>query len=84
MGLLANLKVTIGGQDFYLQAQVMDNASYDVLLGRPFHTLTQAAIRHFNNGEAHATITNLNNGAVVTIPTKPRVRQFSKGSATGF
>ena len=33
MGLLPNLRVTIGNCDFYLQVQVIDNTSYEMLLG---------------------------------------------------
>ncbi|KAJ2923744.1 hypothetical protein H1R20_g13350, partial [Candolleomyces eurysporus] len=71
MGLLTNLKMRVGDIDFFVQAQVMDNVSYDVLLGRPFHTLTQAYVKHFTNGDTHATLTNPNSGTVVTVPTKP-------------
>ncbi|KAJ2934660.1 hypothetical protein H1R20_g2455, partial [Candolleomyces eurysporus] len=71
-GLIPNLKVTIGGCDFYLQVQVVDNASYDMLLGRPFHVLTEAMVRHFKNGDATATLTDPNTGAIITVPTKAR------------
>jgi len=33
MGLLPNLRVTIGNCDFYLWVQVIDNTSYEMLLG---------------------------------------------------
>jgi len=45
----------------------MDNALYNVLLGCPFLTLTQAVIQHFSNGKAHAMITNLNTGSMITF-----------------
>ncbi|KAJ2911443.1 hypothetical protein MD484_g8971, partial [Candolleomyces efflorescens] len=80
MGLLTNLKMRIGDVDFWVQAQVMENVSYDLLLGRPFHTLTQAHMKHFANGDAHATLIDPNTGTTVTVPTKPRARKLKAGS----
>lgn len=71
-GLLSHLKVTVGGCDFYLQVQVVENASYNMLLGRPFHVLAEAGEKHFANGAATLTLTDPNTGAVVTVPTKAR------------
>jgi hypothetical protein len=73
-GLLPNLRLLVGGCVFYVQAQVVDHASYDVLLGRPFHTLCQALVKHFPDGGAEITLTDPNTHAIVTIPTKARVR----------
>jgi hypothetical protein len=73
-GLLPNLRLLVGGCVFYVQAQVVDHASYDVLLGRPFHTLCQALVKHFLDGGAEITLTDPNTHAIVTIPTKARVR----------
>ena len=85
MGLLPNLRVTIGNYDFYLQVQVIDNTSYEMLLGRPFLTLTQANTRHFSNGDSHITLVDPNSQAVITIPTQPRNRSSSYVSAiSGF
>ncbi|KAF5348858.1 hypothetical protein D9756_009753 [Leucocoprinus leucothites] len=73
-GLLPNLRVTIGNCDFYLQAQVIDGTSYEMLLGRPFLTLAQANTRHFSNGDSHLTLVDPNSQAVITVPTRARNR----------
>ena len=75
MGLLQNLKIVIGGYEFYVQAQVVQNAPYELLLGRPFFTLTQATHRHFSNGSSHLTLVDPNTQAVITIPTHARKRE---------
>jgi hypothetical protein len=36
MGMVEHLPVTLGPVTFYLQVQVVDNAPFDLLLGRPF------------------------------------------------
>ncbi|KAF5320913.1 hypothetical protein D9619_000033 [Psilocybe cf. subviscida] len=74
MGLLPDLAVTIGGHTFYVQCQVIDNAPYQMLLGRPFLTFTQASVRHFLNGDSHITLVDPNTQAVITIPTHARDR----------
>ncbi|KAF6761017.1 hypothetical protein DFP72DRAFT_881994 [Ephemerocybe angulata] len=76
LGLLPNLKVYIGTCEFILQVQVVEEAGYDMLLGRPFHVLAQAQVQHFRNGGAVATLTDPHTRAVITVPTKAR------GSAT--
>jgi len=75
MGLLQDLVLEIGGYRFYLQVQVVENAPYELLLGRPFFTLTQAVTRHFTNGDSHITLVDPNTGAVITFPTRPRNRE---------
>ena len=70
MGLSQDLKVKIGGYNFYLQVQVVKNAPYEMLLGQPFHTFTNATHHHFTNGDSHLTLINLNMHAIITIPTQ--------------
>lgn len=74
MGLLQDLKITIGGYDFYLQVQVVRDAPYEMLLGRPFFTLTQATHRHFDNGESRLTLLDPNTHDRITFPTRARER----------
>ena len=74
MELLQDLKITIGGYDFYLQVQVVRDAPYKMLLGRPFFTLTQATHRHFDNGESRLTLLDPNTHDRITFPTHARER----------
>ena len=69
MGLLQDLKIDIGGYDFYLQVQVVKDAPYEMLLGRSFFTLTQATHKHFDNRESRLTLLNPNTGDKITFPT---------------
>ncbi|KAF5355122.1 hypothetical protein D9756_005719 [Leucocoprinus leucothites] len=85
MGLLHNLRVSIGECDFYLQVQVADNTSYEMLLGRPFLALAQANTRHFANGDSHITLVDPNSHSIITVPTKPRIRSLPSHLApSGF
>ena len=68
MGLLKDLKVDISGYNFYLQVQVVKNTPYKMLLGLLFHTLTQAAHKHFTNGDLHITLTDPNMHNVIMVP----------------
>ena len=81
IGLIQDLKVTVAECDFYLQVQVIENAPYGMLLGRPFLTLTEANTRHFLNGDSQITLLDPNTNAKITIPTKPRKRNLEKRSA---
>ncbi len=56
VGLLQDLKFTIGGYDFYLQVQVIENAPYEILLGLPFHVLTELETKFYTDGSSHITL----------------------------
>ncbi|KAF9470608.1 hypothetical protein BDN70DRAFT_821139 [Pholiota conissans] len=85
IGLLHDLKLTIGGYDFYVQAQVVDNAPYDLLLGLPFHVLTTIRHQFFKDGSSHVTLNDPNTGAEITIPTKHRKRGAkAQAKSVGF
>ncbi|KAF8812818.1 hypothetical protein BYT27DRAFT_7220782 [Phlegmacium glaucopus] len=75
MGLIKNLKLIIGGYDFYIQAQVVKNAPYEVLLGWPFFTLTEASHQYYSNGDSRLTVLDPNTQELITIPTRPRNRK---------
>jgi hypothetical protein len=69
---LRNIRFTFDDIDIYLQVQVMPNAPYDILLGRPFYALTECITKDFTNGDQHLTITDPNTQQCVMIPTKER------------
>lgn len=83
LGLLRNLPVRIGNSTFYLQVQVFENAPYEMLLGHPFLTLTQAQTHHYSNGDSHITLLDPNTNESFTIPTAARIRGTIPKS-TGF
>jgi len=72
IGLIHDLKVTIGAYNFYLQVQVVENASYEMLLGWPFLTLMEANTQHYANGDSHITLQDPNSKAIITLPTCAR------------
>jgi len=87
IGLLQDLKITIGGYDFYVQAQVVENAPYELLLGLLLLTYTASTIQHFANGGLHLTLNDPNTGAVITVPSRPRNRKpvaDDKSHTVGF
>lgn len=72
IGLLQDLKISMGGYDFYVQVQVVQDRPYELLLGQPFSMLTQATHCHFSNGDSHLTLVDPNMHTVITIiPTCP-------------
>ena len=83
-GRLRNVRFTFGDLDIFLQVQVMRHAPYDVLLGRPFETLTSSTIKNWSNGDQHLTITDPNSGRTVTIPTHERKRARRKNTDPDF
>jgi hypothetical protein len=68
-GHLRNVRFTFDDIDIYLQVQVMPNAPYDILLGRPFYALMECITKDFANGDQHLTITDPNTRQCVMIPT---------------
>ncbi|KAF4621494.1 hypothetical protein D9613_001245 [Agrocybe pediades] len=87
IGLLHNLKITIGGYDFYVQAQVVENAPYEMLIGLPLLTYTESVLKLFKDGSMHVTFTDPNTGIVVTTPTRRRIRRTThkcKAKTAGF
>ena len=86
LGRLRNLAISIGDIEFYLQVQVVGNAPFEVLLGRPFFALSACKTKDFPTGEQHISLTCPNTGVTVTVPTHergPRLRQRKK-DAQGF
>ncbi|KAJ8494646.1 hypothetical protein ONZ45_g13169 [Pleurotus djamor] len=72
MGLARNVRASIADMSFYLQIQVVENAPYDILLGRPFHCLLAATTNDYADGRQDITITDPNSGTRLTIPTAER------------
>ncbi|KIM38782.1 hypothetical protein M413DRAFT_75572 [Hebeloma cylindrosporum] len=69
MGLLHNVPMTVSGFEFLVQIQVTENASYEMLLDRPFHAHAEVLTKHFQNGDAHITIKDPITHDIATIPT---------------
>jgi hypothetical protein len=72
LGLVGNLELEIGSMKLHVQAHVIRNPAYDVLLGRPFDVLTASHIKNYRDKSQTITITDPNSGKMVSIPTVPR------------
>ncbi|KAJ7140863.1 hypothetical protein C8R44DRAFT_726576 [Mycena epipterygia] len=72
LGLSRNVPFRIGDITLYLQVHIVRNPAYDVLLGHPFHVLTQSIVRTFANEDQTITICDPNTGNLATVPTVPR------------
>jgi len=69
LGVIENLPLDFGVGEMLFQVQVVPTANFDVLLGRPFFTLTSCRTEDLPNGEQDVTLTNPNTGKVIRIPT---------------
>ncbi len=74
LGLARNVAFLFGDITLYLQVHVIRQSVYDILLGRPFDTLTQSIVRNYENQDQTITIHDPNTGKTATIPTRPRGR----------
>lgn len=75
LGLLPQVEIVIGGFSLWFKVQVVDNAPFQVLLGRLFFALTQCVSSDFSNGDLHILITDPNTGEKATIPMIARQRK---------
>jgi hypothetical protein len=71
LGLIENLELNIGGMKLHVQAHVICNPAYNVLLSRPFDVLTASHIKNYRNESQTITITDPNSGKMVSVPTVP-------------
>ena len=69
LGLLRNVPIQIGEITLYFQFHIVQNPTYNILLGRPFDVLVESIIRNFENESQMVTIHNLNTGKTATVPT---------------
>jgi hypothetical protein len=69
LSLVENLKLEISSMKLHVQAHVIHNPAYIVLLGRPFNVLTASHIKNYRDESQTITITDPNSGKMVSIPT---------------
>ncbi|KAI0069392.1 hypothetical protein K474DRAFT_1610523, partial [Panus rudis PR-1116 ss-1] len=72
LGLARNVPFQVGDITIYLQVHIIREASYDILLGRPFDVLTESIVRNSRNASQVVTIRCPNTGQELAIPTQPR------------
>ena len=69
LGLMQNIPIQISEITLYLQFHIMQNPTYDILLGRPFDVLVESIVRNFDNENQTVMIHDLNTGKTVMDPT---------------
>ena len=80
-GICENLRFTIGGMDLWFQVHVVENAPFQVLMGRPFFVYTQCITQDYSNGDQEITIVCPNTNRTAKLPTKPRKKESGKTKA---
>ena len=68
----------------FLQMHVIQEAAYDVLLGRPFDVLTESVVRNYEDENQTITIWDPNSGKIITILTLLKPPRRPQGVAVNF
>ena len=71
-GLIPRVKLTLGSINLWCPIQVVENAPFEMLLGRPFMAVGQCITRDTYDGDMEITLTDPDTGEVCTIPTHAR------------
>ena len=72
LGIAQNVAFNFDGVTLYLQVHIINEPAYEMLLGRPFDTLTRSVVENESDGGSRITITCPNTKRKVTIPTYER------------
>jgi hypothetical protein len=72
LGLARNVPVIFGHITIYLQIHVMENPAYQVLLGRPFDSVTESLVKNRKDGSQTVILTDPNTGAQCRMTTYER------------
>jgi hypothetical protein len=75
MGGLHNVSMNICGQEIFVQYQVVNEAPWEILLGRPVLTHLQCETIDHQDGSQHLIITHPETGVRVQVPTAERPRR---------
>ena len=75
LGIARDVAFQFDGVTLYLQVHVINKPAYEMLLGRPFDSLTKSVVENKSDGSQRITITCPNTKRKVTIPT------FERGKA---
>jgi hypothetical protein len=75
LGVIENLSLDFGAGEMWFQIQVIEAANFEILLGRPFFTLTSCRTKDLPTGDQEITLTDPNTGKEFCIPTEPWVKK---------
>lgn len=77
LGMIRAVRMKLGEMTYFVPCHVVNDAAFEILLGRPFHVIAQAETKDFANGDQHITIFDPVTGSQQTIPTHERIRRAS-------
>lgn len=86
LGMARNVPFCFGTLTVYLQVHVFEKPPYEVLLGRPFDTLTESVASSKRDGSVTITLHDPNSDEVVSVPTFERGKRkplLQRNSKTG-
>ncbi len=72
LGLVKNVAFLFGEVTMYLQVHVLANLAYDLLLGRPFDTLTSSEVKNSSDGDQTMILLNPSTKQWTLVHTYPR------------
>jgi hypothetical protein len=81
LGLIENHPVQLGPITIYLQIQVVEEAPFEVLLGRPFFDITSCAEVSSSGGNHEIRVKDPSSGIPYVFATQPRVRKTPRNPA---
>ena len=71
-GKVSDVEIKIGKLSWHIQAQVVNDPPFDLLLGTPFYAITQLEEKNYPDGRSIVTLTDPNSGKVIVVPTRAR------------
>jgi hypothetical protein len=72
LGLARSVPFLFGNVVVYLQIHVLENVAYKILLGRPFHIITESNVQNFRNGAQVLTLKDPISNRRISLPTYQR------------
>ena len=75
LGLIEGAAFTLSSLTIYVNVQVVEDAPFLVLLGRPFFAFLACVTKDFPDGNQHIEIRDPKTGNRVTLPTRERRRE---------
>jgi len=83
LGLIENHPVQLGPITFYLQIQVVENAPFEVLLGRPFFDVANCEEISRSGGSHQIRVQDPMDGTPYIFTTDPRIRKTPRSKNNG-
>ena len=83
LGLIENHPIQLGPVTIYLQIQVVENAPFEVLLGRPFFDVANCEEISRSGGNHEIRIRDPKDDTLYVFPTQPRMRKTPRPRNTG-